>query len=156
MDEFVAWLWNVSYWHWWAIAVGLVLIEVFAPSTLLLWPAASAFAVGVVVLFVPDFDWRFQVLLFAVLAVATSILWQMWLRRHPTESDHPQLNIRGQSYVGRRIRTDSALEQGHGRVRIEDTSWLARTEDSATVPADTLVEVIGADGSTLIVRAVVE
>ncbi len=156
MDEFVAWLWNVSYWHWWAIAVGLVLFEVFAPSTLLLWPAVSAGAVGLLVLFVPQLDWRFQVLIFAVLAVATSIVWQMWLRRHPTQSDHPKLNVRGQSYVGRRLRTEEALEQGRGRVRVDDTSWLAESEDGKTIAADRLVEVIGSDGATLNVREVDE
>ena len=29
MDEFVSWLWEIEFWHWWALAILLVAIEVF-------------------------------------------------------------------------------------------------------------------------------
>jgi len=152
MDEFVAWLWDVEFWHWWALAVALVAIEVFVPSTLMLWPAASAFVLGVVLLIEPDVDWRYQLLLFAVLAVASSLAWAAWGRKHPGRTDHPKLNVRGQRYVGRRVALDEPLQGGRGRVRIDDTWWNAKTEDGADLPAGGEVEVTGADGITLVVR----
>ncbi len=154
MDELVAWLWDITYWHWWALAVLLVAVEVLVPSTFLLWPGLSAVAVGGIVLVFPDLDWRLQLLAFAVLAVATSVGWQLWLRKHPTVTDQPLLNVRGQSYVGRRVRLDQDLADGRGRIRIDDTSWSAVSEDGSTIAAGETVEVTGADSATLEVSRV--
>ena len=154
MDEFVAWLWDITYWHWWALAVLLVAIEVLVPSTFLLWPGLSAMAVGAILLAFPDLDWRFQVLAFAVLAVATSVGWQLWLRKHPTETDQPLLNVRGLSYVGRRVRLDQDLAEDRGRIRLDDTSWNAMSEDGSTISAGETVVVTGHESATLKVRRV--
>lgn len=155
MDEYVTWLWELEFWHWWTFAIALIVLEVFITSTtLLLGPAAAAFLIGVILLIDPAFDWRYQMLLFAVLAVALAISWQMWLRKHPTRSDHPMLNTRGRSYVGRRLTLDETLENGRGRVRIDDTWWLASSEENTTLVAGAEVEVADTDGATLIVRGV--
>ncbi|MBO6781803.1 MAG: NfeD family protein [Alphaproteobacteria bacterium] len=154
MDEFVSWLWEVEFWHWWALGVLLIGIEVFAASTLLLWPAISAFVLGGILLVDPNFDWRFQLLLFAVLAIGSSIGWQMWLRKHPTATDHPMLNTRGRSYVGRRVTLVEGLDNGRGRIRIDDTWWQAAVEDGATLKPGGVIEVADTDGATLIVRPV--
>ena len=154
MDEFIAWLWDVTYWHWWALAVLLVAFEVLVPSTFLLWPGLSAVAVGGILLVFPDLDWRLQALAFAVLAVATSVGWQIWLRKHPTETDQPLLNVRGASYVGRRVRLDQDLTDGRGRIHLDDSSWSAISEDGNTIPAGETVEVTGHESATLKVRRV--
>lgn len=153
MDEFVSWLWELEFWHWWTFAIALVALEVFITSTtLLLGPAFAAFLIGVLLLIDPSFDWRYQMLLFAVLAVVSAISWQVWLRKHPTQSDHPTLNTRGRSYIGRKLKLDESLESGRGRVRIDDTWWLASTEDNDTLAANAEVEIVDTDGATLVVR----
>jgi membrane protein implicated in regulation of membrane protease activity len=153
MDEYVAWLWDIEFWHWWALGLFLIAIEVFAPSTLLIWPAVSAGVVGVVLLIDPTFDWRYQILVFAVLSLITTVVWfRYWLRRHPTETDHPMLNVRGKSLVGRRIRLDSGSESGRGRIHVDDSSWSYATENGDDLPAGTAVEIVGHDGNLLTVR----
>lgn len=153
MDEFVAFFWEIEFWHWWAFAIALVAIEAFVASTLLLWPAISAVVIGVVVLVAPDFDWRYQMLLFAVLAVVSTVLWQRWLRMRPIKTDHPNLNTRGKSYVGRRITLSEPLTDGRGRVRMDDTWWQAVSDGGEAIETGSEVEVTGTDGATLIVRA---
>ena len=154
MDEYVTWLWEFEFWHWWAFGIVLIVIEVFAISTtILLWPAISAFLIGLILLVDPGFDWRYQLLVFTVLAVASSIGWQMWLRKHPTQTDHPMLNSRGRSYVGPRVTLTEPLENGRGRVRIDDTWWQASAEDNQTLAVGATVEVSDTDGATLIVRS---
>ena len=153
MDEFIAWLWEVEFWHWWALGILLIGIEVFAAATtVLLWPAISAFLIGIVLLVDPTFDWRLQLLVFAVLAIGSSVGWQMWLRKHPTQTDHPNLNTRGRSYVGRRLTLTEPLENGRGRVRVDDTWWIATTQAGEALGIGTAVEVADTDGATLIVR----
>lgn len=150
MDEFVAFFWDIDFWHWWALAIALIAFETFAASTLLLWPAISAALVGLIVLIAPDFDWRFQVLGFAVLSVISSILWQRWLRMRPIKTDHPNLNSRGRSYVGRRITLGEPLKDGRGRVQIDDTWW--QVSAPSTLDKGVEIEVTDTDGATLIVR----
>jgi hypothetical protein len=153
MDEFVAWLWEIEFWHWWALAVFLVAIEVFVPSTLLVWPAASAAIVGIVLLVEPGFDWRYQLLTFAVLALVTTAIWfRYWTRRPPDESDHPTLNVRGKSLVGRRAHLAEGSADGRGRLQLDDTWWSYATEDGKDLPAGTTIEIVGHDGNLLTVR----
>ncbi len=154
MDEYVAWLWDIEFWHWWALGVLLIAIEVFAPSTLLIWPAASAGVVGLLLLLYPTLDWRIQILVFAVLALVTTVAWfRFWLRRQPGETDHPTLNVRGKSLVGRRGRLDATSDGGRGRLHLDDTSWSYASQDGDDLPAGTTVEVVGHDGNLLTVRA---
>jgi len=150
MDAYIAWLWEISYWHWWAFAVLLIALEAFVASTLLLWPGISAAVIGLVVLIRPDFDWRYQMLLFAVLSVISTVLWLRWLRMRPIKSDHPNLNTRGRSYVGRRITLAEPLKDGRGRVQIDDTWWQASADGPLEKGVE--VEVTDTDGATLIVR----
>lgn len=152
MDEIVTWLWNVDYWHWWALGLILIALEAFVASTHLLWPGISAIAVGILVAIVPGLDWRLQLLVFAVLAVVTSIGWQVWLRKHPATSDHPHLNTRGRSHVGRRLTLDDDLPDGEGRIHLGDSWWLASVENGQALEQGARVEVVGVEGTTLILR----
>ena len=152
MDAFIAWLWDVSYWHWWAFGIVLITIEAFAPSTYLIWPAVSAGVIGVAVAIDPDINWRIQILSFAVLAVASNVAWFFWLKRHPTKSDRPDLNLRTQAYVGRKLTLSEPLADGQGRVRLDDSWWRVRTEDGNPIERDQRIEIVGAEGTTLTVR----
>lgn len=152
MDDFVAWLWNVSYWHWWALAVILIGIEVFAASTFLLWPAFAAAVVGIVVAFVPDLDWRLQLLIFAVLsAIATVVGRALWQRYRGADGE-PALNRRGQQYVGRKLTLPEDLPDGSGRIHLDDTWWPARTTDGRPLQSGRVVEIVAMDGIELQVR----
>jgi membrane protein implicated in regulation of membrane protease activity len=66
------------------------------------------------------------------------------------------VNVRGSTYIGRRVRLTDALENGQGRVRMDDTWWTARSLDGAPIAAEILVEVAEVDGPTLMVRAAEE
>ena len=148
-------LWQgAEFWHWWAFAIALVAIEIVAPSTLLLWPAISAAVIGFALLVEPEIEMRHQILAFAVLAVITTVAWQVWLRRHPTRSDRPTLNRRARQYVGRRVSAVGDFVNGRGRVRVDDTEWTAEAEPGHEISAGASVEVESADGTVLKVRPV--
>jgi inner membrane protein len=154
MDEYLAWFLNVTHWHWFALAVALAGLEMLSMSFFLIFPALSATLVGLVVYFAPDLDWRVQVLIFAVLSVVTTMLGRSWMRRFRGTDAPLVVNVRGQTYLGRRVQTTDALENGRGRVRMDDTWWSARTIDGAPVGAETLIEVTEVDGATLLVKVV--
>ncbi|MBT5416223.1 MAG: NfeD family protein [Rhodospirillaceae bacterium] len=154
MDAYIAWLWEISYWHWWAFAVLLIAIEILVPSTLLIWPAASAFVIGVAIAGAPSLDWRIQVLAFAVLAVVSTYIWQRWRQRRPAETDSPTLNLRGQSYIGRRLTLGENLQEGRGRIQLDDTWWLAESETGEAIAAGARVEIVAVESALLKLRLV--
>jgi membrane protein implicated in regulation of membrane protease activity len=154
MDALIEWVWDISYWHWWALAVILAAIEIAAPTTYLLWPAISAVLVGLAVALFGQFDWRLQVLAFAVLAVISTVVWVRWWRNRPEAKTPSSLNSRSARYIGRRLHLTKALVDGHGQIQLDDTWWPARSESGDAVAAGEQVEVVTSDGSVLVIRPI--
>ncbi len=156
MDEYLAWFLNVSHWHWFALAVALGGLEMLSMSFFLIFPGLAAGLVGLIVYVEPGIDWRVQVLVFAVLSVVTTMLGRSWFKKLRGAEAPMTINIRGQTYTGRRVRLGEAMENGQGRVQLDDTWWTARSVDRATIAAGALVEIADVDGATLMVQAVEE
>ena len=76
--------------------------------------------------------------------------WRRWQTAYPAPSDQPNLNRRGAQYVGRRFDLVEPIARGRGRIKLGDSSWTVTGPD---LPAGQTVEVIGADGAVLQVRA---
>jgi hypothetical protein len=137
---------QIEFWHWWVATVALIVIEALAPGAIFMWLGVSAAVVGVVLLLAPDLSWEYQVLIFAVLSVATVVGWRIYHKSHPTETDLPTLNRRGEQYIGRKLTLDEAIVNNVGRVRLDDTSWKVEGDD---LPAGARIEVVGVDGVVL-------
>ncbi len=137
------WLQEASYWHWWVLGVLLVILEIISPAIFFLWMGVSAGVVGLLVLLLPDIGWEIQVILFSAFSVASVALWRYYLKSHPTESDQPKLNRRGEQYVGRAFTLSEPIVNGFGKIRVDDTTWKITGDDC---PVGTQVRVIGVDG----------
>ena len=120
---------TIEFWHWWVAAVVLIIVEALAPGAIFLWLGVSAAVVGAILLAAPEMSWEYQVLTFAVLSVGSVIGWRAYHKSHPTETDLPTLNRRGEQYVGRVITLDDAIVNRVGKVRLDDTSWKVEGED---------------------------
>ncbi len=140
---------QLDYWHWLIAAAVLVLLEVFSPGIFFLWMGIAAALVGGLLWLWPEMSWQLQLLLFGLLSIASVVSARVILARRPIETDEPTLNRRGEQYVGRVLVLDRAIENGVGRVRVDDTQWRVQGEDCA---ADTRVRVIGVDGTVLLVE----
>ncbi len=155
MDVLVGWLWAVEFWHWWAFGLLLLVVEAFVASTVLVWPAAGSFVTGVVIAFEPELDWRYQILILALASGAAAFAWDYRFggKRMPV-TDRPDLNVRTDRYLGRRAVLADELADGRGRVTFDDGMWQVRNETGEPLAAGTRIEVVGADGPTLLVRRV--
>lgn len=140
------WLQQASYWHWWALGVLLIILEIISPTIFFLWMGISAGVVGLLVLLVPSMAWELQVVLFAAFSVASVTIWRHYLKKHPTESDQPQLNRRGEQYVGRTFTLEEPIVNGQGKIRVDDSTWKIAGEDC---PEGSKVQVTGVDGVIL-------
>lgn len=132
----------LDFWHWWIFAVALIILEILAPSFFALWLAIAAFVTGLALFLMPELQWQTQVFMFAVLSVISIIAWRRYYVKNPIETDQPMLNRRGEQYVGRVITLKVPIEDGQGKVQIDDSTWKIEGDDCAT---GTKVKIVGVD-----------
>jgi membrane protein implicated in regulation of membrane protease activity len=141
---------DVQFWHWWILAALLAGIEAILPSMFFIWFGLAAALAGVVALLVPGIGWEWEALLFVLLAAGAVAFARAYLHRHPTETQDPALNRRGERLLGRRFNLETAIVNGRGSVKVDDGVWRASGPD---LPAGRAVKVVGVDGSILRVEA---
>lgn len=128
-----------DFWHWWMLAVSLVIIEILAPTFFALWMAIAAFITGMVLYLVPSMQWEYQVFLFAILSVVSIVMWRHYYNTHPIATDEPLLNRRGEQYIGRVITLKEPIVDGQGKVQVDDSTWKIEGDDC---PAGTKIKVV--------------
>jgi membrane protein implicated in regulation of membrane protease activity len=137
---------HIDHWHWWILAVVLLVLEAFAPGTFFMWMGISAGVVGLLVLMMPDVGWEYQVFAFSVLSVLSILVWRFYFGKHPVQTDQPSLNRRGEQYLGRTFTLSQPMINGSGKIHVDDTSWKIHGDDCAS---GSKVKVIGVDGVIL-------
>lgn len=143
---------KLVFWHWFALAVILMILDVtIGANFLFVWCGISAVLVGVLMLIIPNMTWEFQFLIFGIGIMASLVIWRQYLKKMPKDTDQPGLNRRAERYIGRIFDLDEAIENGRGKVRVDDTTWRVQGED---LPVGTKVKVIGVDGTVLKVEKV--
>lgn len=140
---------QLDYWHWLVLAVVLVILEVFSPGVFFLWMGLAAGMIGLILYFIPELGWQYQLMLFALFSVVAIIAARAILQRHPIKTDQPNLNRRGEQYVGRMFTLEEPIFNGEGKIHVDDSTWKVRGEDC---PAGQRIKVIGVDGVVLLVH----
>ena len=140
---------EVTFWHWLVAGVLLIILEMFAPGVVFMWVGIAAMITGVIAWAFPELSLQWQMIAFAVLAVASVVGGRQWIKRHPTKTDHPTLSNRGAKYVGRHFVLEVPIEHGFGKVVVDDTTWKVAGQD---MPAGTEVEVTGVEGTVFQVK----
>ncbi|NJC41957.1 hypothetical protein GGQ87_002252 [Brevundimonas alba] len=140
------------YWIWLALGVILLAIEAAFSTEWLLWPAVSAGVVAVVTALALPLGLLGEMLLFAVLTVAATLLSRTLIQR-VNPSDAPDINARDGRLIGQRAQVVQAFVDGRGRVFVSGAEWPAEI-DGAPPPTGESVIVEAVDGPKLKVRPV--
>lgn len=135
---------EIVFWYWWVLAVGFLAIELVVPGFFFLWLSVSAFVVGSVLLMIPFTSFEIQLFLFSILAVTSILVWRRYVSAKAQESDHPLLNQRGAQYIGRTFNLISAIENGQGKIKVDDTLWKVHGADC---PLGSKVKVVAVKGT---------
>ncbi|WP_266183535.1 NfeD family protein [Dyella humicola] len=140
----------LHYW-WWILALVLIALEVIMPGYFMLWIGIAAGVTGLVMLAAPGLSLLGQALVFAVLAFLSCAAYWYGLRPKlmRNEPGDALLNRRGEQKIGHRYVLAEAIVNGRGKARVGDSLWLVRGPD---LPVGSMVEVVGVDGTTLLVR----
>jgi inner membrane protein len=137
---------RVVFWYWWALAAVLLILEMMLPGVVFLFLAVGAVAAGLLLLIATDLSLEMQLVVFAVVAVASAVVLRPLLRGLQKRSDDPNLNARGDSLIGKIIVLDAPILGGRGRVKMGDGSWTVTGPDMV---AGAKVRVASVDGTEL-------
>ena len=140
---------EIVFWYWWVLAVFLLGIEILAPGFFFLWLSLSGFIVGTVLLIIPLTSLEIQLLIFATLSIVSILVWRRYGIQHRPETDHPLLNKRGAQYIGRTFSLIEPIENGRGKIKVDDSIWTVQGEDC---PLETKVEVVAVKGTLFDVK----
>ncbi|HDN26934.1 MAG TPA: NfeD family protein [Thioploca sp.] len=135
---------EVSYIHWWILAVALLMLEFVALGTFgsfFLWPAIAAAALGFLMLLFPMLSFEYQVIILAMISIVSVIFGRLYLGKHPLSNDQPYLNKRGSELVGRAYPVSEAIVNGVGKILVDDSTWRVEGSDC---PVGTQVKVVTA------------
>src|SRR3954469_9140669 len=136
---------HLQWWHWMVLAVLLAAAETLLPGAVAIWFAASAAVIGLLLVVIP-IPWQWQVIGFAALVIVALLLFRSYRKRYPKADEQPNLNLRGQQYVGRELVLIEAIEQGSGKAKLGDGVWKVSGPE---LPAGARVRVVGVDGTIL-------
>lgn len=142
---------EIVFWYWWVLAVLLLGIEILAPGFFFLWLSLSGLVVGSVLLVFPSTSQEIQLLVFATLSISSIYIWRRYGVQHKAETDQPLLNKRGAQYIGRTFSLIEAIENGRGKIKVDDSIWTVAGQDCSI---DTQVKVIAVQGIIFLVELV--
>lgn len=149
--EWLPTLQRIQPWHWWVLGAVLLILEVMAPGMFFVWFALASFTLGLLVFILP-LPVAIQLLLFAVLSVVSVLIGRRYVNKLVLGgSDGDEVNQGASRLVGRTVKVTQAIQNGVGRVRVGDSDWRATGPDT---PAGASVQIVAADGTTLIVREI--
>jgi membrane protein implicated in regulation of membrane protease activity len=137
---------HIVFWYWWAIAAVLLICEMMLPGVVFLFLSIGAAVAGMLLALEPESSLELQLVVFAVVSVASAVGLRPLLRGMQKRSDDPNLNARGNSMIGKVLVLDQPILRGRGRVVLGDGSWTVTGPDMV---AGAKVRVAAVDGNEL-------
>ena len=138
---------NLNFMHWLVLGLSLIILELFLWTVFLLWIGASAITVSIFFYLMPETAWPIQLLIFAILSLATTFLAK---RYYPVKTVDDELHEKAKTYIGKDCRVDS-IEDGIIKVQIGKSLWFARGTGLSVGQA---VKIVDVDDSTFIVELI--
>ena len=137
---------------WLALFVITLLIEASGPAIVSIWFSVGAL-IALIVSFIPGVQWWIEVIVFAVVSVATLIALRPMIKRF-TGRNSIKTNV--DSFVGKKgyVIEDITLLKP-GAVKIGDVSWTAiPVNEDDKILEEEIIEVVAVNGNKLIVKKV--
>lgn len=138
---------HIVFWHWWILAAVLLICEMATWTVYFFWIALAAGVTGVIKFFVPNMQWEWQFVIFAVLTVASLYTWYRYNKNKPLTQEQQLLNRRGDQYVGNVLTLETPIQAGRGKAKVGDSVWLVTCDQD--LPAGSKVKVTAAESALL-------
>lgn len=155
MDGLALTLWPPTAWHWLALGLFLLSIEMMTGTWDLLWVSIAAGLTSAFAAVAPEGmqGWQSQLIFFAIASTALFILGRTLFRKmRENIQEHPTLNKRMSGTLGQRAVVAQDFSGGAGQVKLGDTVWSAASIDGSNFASGAAVIVEATEGNTLKVR----
>ena len=155
MDGLALTLWPPTAWHWLALGLVLLSIEMMTGTWDLLWVGLAAMFTSAFAAFAPAgmAGWEGQLIFFAIASTVLFITGRTLFRKMREDvEEHPTLNKRMASTLGQRGIVAEDFNGGLGQIKLGDTVWSAQSVDGANLASRAAVIVEATEGTTLKVR----
>jgi membrane protein implicated in regulation of membrane protease activity len=144
MEEIIS---SMPYWYWIAFGAALLILEVFIPSTLLLWPGIAAIFVGLVSAVFPAASDPVLLLVWGVSSLILVVAWLAYRKKNKKDRPTSTINRRGDQLVDRHFTLTKDIVNGHGELHIDDTRWKIVSDIDHSAGAK--VKVTSVEGTSL-------
>lgn len=141
---------NISAWHWLIFGVILIGLESLAPIAYLMWFGSAAIIQGCIT-YVFAIDPMTQIMLYAALAIAVTVLGRRFVPINIKQSDQKNMNRRQDGMIGRKITLTNPMVDGQAQVKVGDSVWNAKGPDA---PVGTHMVVVAVEGVKLVLEPV--
>ena len=149
MDQLLeAWT-GFGAWRWLALAALLFAAELATGTAYLLWLSAAAVLTALIVALPGQFNFAFELLLFGIFSIASTIFGKKVFQPGVFKSDQPDLNAPEQRHIGARVVAVGNFAGGEGRVSLGDTQWSAHTLDGTSPKNGAGLHVLAVAGTIL-------
>lgn len=122
----------LEYWHWWILALALVIFEVMGAAGFLLGTIAAALVTGVIAL-ATSLGWEVQLTIFAVLAVLLTVVYYKRFRKFNQTTDNEALNTIELRLLGKYGEVIQQVATGEVKIKVGDTLWTATTDQALNI-----------------------
>ena len=136
-------------WFWLAMGFALLLLELMAPGTILLWFGIGGILTAGVAWLIPGDFPMMNLLIFGLASLFGLIVGRNLWKRYLSSSEDNDLNDRGASMIGQVVEVHRAVRAGvSGSVRIGDTVWRAKSDESFDVGA--FAKIVDVESTTVV------
>lgn len=137
---------SLVYWHWFILALILIIAETLGASGFLLALGMAAAGTGLLAWLVPV-SWQWQLVVFSVLCVVIAFTWWQYLKQRaqaaPTLINRPLDALPGRTSV-----LVEGIVNGRGKIEINGTYWFVTGPE---LPAGSTVRIVGIQDGTLLI-----
>lgn len=134
------------YWHWFTLALILVIAETLGTAGFLLALGTAAATTGLLAWLLP-ISWQWQLVIFSILCIGFAFAWWQYLKGRASVA--PSLiNRPFDAMMGRTTNLVEPIVNGRGKIQINGTLWFVTGPE---LPAGTKVTIKAIQDDTLIV-----
>ncbi|MCF8778542.1 NfeD family protein [Vibrio sp. IRLE0018] len=138
---------GINHWHWLALGLALLAVELLGTAGYFLWLGLSALIVGLLLSLIP-MSWQLQCSAFVVFSLMTTWLWwRKQLSKDKQDDSSRDLNQKQKQLIGQEIILKEDIHAGMNRLHVGDTTWSAHSD--VDIAAGCKIKVIAVEGIVL-------
>src|SRR5690554_745289 len=137
-------------WHWLSLGMLVLILEVFGSGGFLLGIGIAALLNALLLFLFPALAWYVQFIIFAFMSVVITVVYWKRFRKFNNKTEQPLLNSRMARLIGRSASLLTPIENGVGKVQIEDALWTVTCDED--LAQGVIVNIVGVDGAALVVK----